>query len=437
MRHLLLLLLLVLLPSSPLLSCPLGLVFAFSVPVEGNKARHTLRPWQSSTSQQLGALQVGVTCNKSAKLCRETRGTLFVANGGDNDSLTKDRKNETVFQGRSLLCLVALLYGTLNVSLRLVYQLPDPPSAAAISMTRGWLAVIAFLPLLLIPSQQNTTTKSSIARSGAESTGSFPVTPLLVAALELAIWNGLAQGLLNAGLLSTGSARASFLTQTSVLFTPVISILAGQSIAKGTWAGCAIALVGLLLLSGGTGLALAFSVGDYLVLGGALAWSSYLLRLSQIGSRFNEIQLQFFKTILLAFLYSTWFLTGFSGGDNLLSQMATSMKWTMGPGALAAWIALLFSAVGPGIAADVLQQQGQRSVSASEANVLLSMEPVFAAVFARLLLGEVTTLTENVGGGLIVIAALITAITSNGNSSSSNDDNKDIVEPQSGSRTTI
>jgi drug/metabolite transporter (DMT)-like permease len=68
---------------------------------------------------------------------------------------------------------------------------------------------------------------------------------------------------------------------------------------------------------------------------------------------------------------------------------------------------LLYSALGPRTVADVLQQKGQKEVSASEANVILSLEPVFTAVCARLLMGETTSLVETIGGGLILLAALI------------------------------
>ena len=76
-----------------------------------------------------------------------------------------------------------------------------------------------------------------------------------------------------------------------------------------------------------------------------------------------------------------------------------------------AWIALLYSALGPGTMADVLQQVGQKDVSAAEANVILSMEPVFSAICAYLLLGEITTTQESIGGSLIVLAALVTTLT--------------------------
>jgi hypothetical protein len=39
-------------------------------------------------------------------------------------------------------------------------------------------------------------------------------------------------------------------------------------------------------------------------------------------------------------------------------------------------VAFLSSALGPGCIADVLQQQGQSTVTATVANILLSLEPV-------------------------------------------------------------
>lgn len=337
-----------------------------------------------------------------------------------------------VVKGRALLCLVALLYGTLNVSLRLVYQLPEPPSAAAMSATRGWLAAICFVPALFmaVPSTTSAYTTTDQKQKQQQQSSLFK------AALELAIWNALAQGLLNVGLLSTGSARASFLTQLSVVLTPILSLVAGQAVSTGTWVACGVALVGLTLLSGVLGgaavatstAAVAFSTGDLLVLGGALSWSCYLFRLSQIAAspqKLDEVQLQFIKSIFLAILYSIWLIgtvmATTTNAGSFGSAMASAMAWaTTTTGSplllLAAWGALLYSALGPGTVADVWQQQGQRHVTASEANVLLSMEPVFAAICARLVLGETTTMTENLGGSLILAAAVISATTSSSNS---------------------
>eukprot|EP00980_Cylindrotheca_fusiformis_P024158 scaffold11571_cov122-Cylindrotheca_fusiformis.AAC.21 len=353
---------------------------------------------------------------------------LKISAGGENGGEDGEEPAELVdkaVKGRGLLCLVALLYGTLNVSLRLVYQLDAPPSAAALSAARGWLASICFLPLFAFRNFRKQDSRPEASNNTVSDTPKSSSRPLLLAGFELAVWNFLAQGLLNVGLLSTGSARASFLTQTSVVMTPIISLFAGQSVAPTVWIGCAVALCGLTLLSGGLagGSMLAFSTGDLLVMGGALSWSLYLFRLSKIGSKFDEIRLQAMKTNALAVLYSLWL--GLSVWQN---PGTASWGWIT---SITAWLALFYSAAAPGTMADILQQQGQKDVSASEgmlspvarwlliglylnlfsspfsANVILSMEPVFAALCARLLLGETTSLEESLGGGLILVAALI------------------------------
>ena len=88
----------------------------------------------------------------------------------------------------------------------------------------------------------------------------------------------------------------------------------------------------------------------------------------------------------------------------------TTMEWTalwMGYQNWVAWAILLYSAIGPGTIADIWQQRGQQTVSASEANILLSLEPVFSALLAFFIMGEVTTPMEGIGGGLILLAAWI------------------------------
>ena len=63
--------------------------------------------------------------------------------------------------GYMLLVFVAILFGTLNVSLRGVYASTHPPSASALSTVRGWLAVLCFLPLL----RRKTSSSTSISHT--------------------------------------------------------------------------------------------------------------------------------------------------------------------------------------------------------------------------------------------------------------------------------
>ena len=257
------------------------------------------------------------------------------------------------------------------------------------------------------------------------------------AAAELAVSNFGALAFLNVGLLFVESARASFLTQLSVVITPLVSSACGQKVERMVWAGCAAALVGLVLLSdkgrpmaaddddeyiveaedGDDGIwatfhsilsCLSFSAGDLLVLGGAVSWSMYIFRLSSFGNSYPEVRLQALKTFTIALLYTSWVIVSAircylvdDGGWRAVAELWLGWKsWQ-------AWTLLLFSAVATGALADILQQWGQRLVSASEANVLLCIEPVFTMILGRILLGEITSATEKLGGILIVLAALL------------------------------
>jgi len=238
------------------------------------------------------------------------------------------------------------------------------------------------------------------------------------------------KGLINAGLLSSPAARASFLTQTSVVMTPLISALTGERVKSSVWSGCGVALLGLYIITtsattvdidvGGidsaatAAAASTFNQGDAMILLGALSWSTYIFRTSRLANSYSELELQFTKTALLALMYGGWFL---ATAASALSAAGTSFLSTGWVEALAplwsgwnsslAWLLLAYSAVGPGAVADLLQQQGQKETSASESNIILCMESVFAAACAFFLLGEVSSIKEIVGGLLIVVAAIL------------------------------
>jgi len=340
-----------------------------------------------------------------------------------------------------LLLVVAVLYGTLNVALRGIYQQPDPPSAAALSAVRGWLAVACFVPLW--PSRRryshkavvetSTTSSGSDEDTGGKVDNTTTIDPspqsLLTTAAELALWNFGAQGLINVGLTYTSAARAAFFTQLSVVLTPLLSAVAAAAaaashssstsratvtVALSEWWACGLALAGLILLSYNNGnsddnnddsdadAGLALNAGDILCLLGALSWSTYLFRLSAVGNVYPEVELQASKTLVLAMLYTTWCAAAYG-----VTGQAQWLGWHTGHGAVVTWMLLLYSAAGPGMLADVWQQKAQATVSATVANIVLSLEPVFTAMFARLLLGEETTLLEKVGGAFIFTAALV------------------------------
>ena len=339
-------------------------------------------------------------------------------------SITSSITSSKTAQGRLILLFVAFLYGTLNVTLRGIYATEGPPAASVLSLVRQLLSVATFIPIM-IASEKNSKSSTDIEESSSKVEEEEGIRPMWMSALELALWNFGAQGFCTARLLYSSAARASFLTQTSVVMTPLISALAGEKIKSQVWGGCGIALGGLYLIStaavtgdvvdGSTVIDSAMSnQGDILVLLGALSWSTYIYRTSKLANSYKELDLQFTKSAMLAVMYGGWFITT---AMSALSSAGTSFfqagwiealtpLWS-GWNSVIVWVLLIYSAVGPGVVADVLQQKGQQETSASESNIILTMESVFAAVCAFALLGEVSSMQEIFGGMLIVVAAIL------------------------------
>ena len=144
----------------------------------------------------------------------------------------------------------------------------------------------------------------------------------------------------------------------------------------------------------------------------------YICRTSKLAKDYPELELQFAKTALLAIMYGSWFAFDAVSTLNMAATAgANKSEWSMETltplwagwnSSPFVWMLLIYSAVGPGAIADLLQQRGQKLLpSASESNVILCLESVFAACCAYTFLGEVSSIREIAGGAMIVFAAIL------------------------------
>lgn len=351
------------------------------------------------------------------------------------------------------LIVAAILYGTLNVALRGVYNLPKhPPSAAALSTAREWLAVLCFVgsytvdtlvckqtrPRSVPPSMSTSNNISDKDENDDDFEANYcveqkeQVPSLYLIAFELAIWNFGAQGFQNISLFYINAARSAFLSQLSVVLTPLLALAFGHPTmmmtrhkSAATWWACLLAMGGLILFSmqeDGTSSSsttnlnsidnnvhnnymknmFSLSIGDLWSLASAVSWSMYLIRLSSLARYYSSLSLQGCKTFILTVLYTVWCLTA-----RLSTGQLQWPSWWHKDNTIA-WAILFYSAAGPGTLAILLQHSAQANgVSATAANVILSLEPVFTALCGRLWLAEKLTYSERWGGGLIVMAALL------------------------------
>lgn len=212
--------------------------------------------------------------------------------------------------------------------------------------------------------------------------------------------------------------------------TPLLSVVAGERIKTYVWGGCGLALIGLSLIATSAAATTAtsatatkiamfnlFNKGDTMILAGALSWSMYIFRTSKLAQQHPALNLQFTKAIFLALMYGGWLL---SDATSTLAATDTSFLtdgWWRGevlaslwPGwkSPTVWMLLVYSAIGPGALADILQQRGQGYLdSASESNIILCLESAFGVICAFVILGEMVSLREIAGGSLIVTAAVL------------------------------
>lgn len=196
------------------------------------------------------------------------------------------------------------------------------------------------------------------------------------------------------GLQHISSNRSAFLTSLNVLMVPFLGLMFGARLSWPVLAAAFFACLGIGLMSweGGSNL-----LGDAATVLCALAYALYVIVLSQRSFRNDSRHLAATQIVVMTILAWLWMLLQ-SVGSNALATL---------PARLAPHGAtLLYLGACATAGMLFLQAVGQRKVSAEKAAVVYAMEPVFAAVFGWMWLGELLGWRGAVGGA-IVIGALV------------------------------
>jgi drug/metabolite transporter (DMT)-like permease len=152
------------------------------------------------------------------------------------------------------------------------------------------------------------------------------------------------------------------------------------------WGAAIVALIGCGLLCGVSG---GPNVGDVWSMATAITWAVYIYRIEAIASRFKALPLAVAQLVPIALLSAGWF--------------------ELSPGHVThiAWPALIVLALASTAATTFLQAAAQQVVPSPQAAVIFSLDPVFAAIFGVIFLGEWLNLREFCGAALIIFAAVL------------------------------
>lgn len=189
------------------------------------------------------------------------------------------------------------------------------------------------------------------------------------------------------GLERTGAAITGFVTGLYIVLTPIFAaIILRQRVDRFTWMCIAIATVGLGLLS-----IRGFSVGlgELLTFISAIFFALHIIALSKWSSGRDAYAMTVVQLAMCA----------------LLSGVASIPNGYSPPPDLGVWAVVVFTAVFATAIAFIIQTWSQAHMSATKVAVILTMEVVFAALFAILFGGESLTVQSTLGG-LMVIAAM-------------------------------
>ncbi|HAG80464.1 MAG TPA: EamA family transporter [Cyanobacteria bacterium UBA12227] len=187
--------------------------------------------------------------------------------------------------------------------------------------------------------------------------------------------------------LETSSAnRAAFIASFNVILVPLLGQMMGRQVLLKTFLAAAIAIFGIGVMCWESG---EIVIGDFLMLGNAFLYSIYILKLESVTLRHPILPLTAIQLWVIAIVSLIW------GAPDLVRQHET-----IG----ANFGVLLYLGLVDTAGTIFLQVVAQRWVNAYETALMYTLEPIFAAVFSFLVLGEKLGIRGLIGATLVLVA---------------------------------
>ena len=207
-------------------------------------------------------------------------------------------------------------------------------------------------------------------------------------AVVLGVLYGIAQILQTAGLAHTPASISGFVTGLYVVFTPLLAAaILRTRIPPVTWAAVLLATIGLgvLALRG-------FSIGygELITLASAVLYALHIVGLGAWSTAQDAVGMTILQIIVIA----------------LICTLATAHDGIVLPDRTSDWVSVVYMAVVVGALGLLAQTWAQAHLPPTRSAIIMSMEPVFASLFAVWLGGEDVTTRLLLGGSMVLVAML-------------------------------
>lgn len=266
------------------------------------------------------------------------------------------------------------------------------PAAALISVTAIWGSTFVVIKDITetIPVADFLAVRFAIAAAGL-----WLLAPRSVArltpdlrrkAMVLGLVYGAAQLLQTWGLTIVSASVSGFVTGLYVVLTPVIAaLLLRESVARATWLAVGLATAGLAVLSLN---GFAIGLGELVT---ALSAVAYAVHIVLLGAWSKPGQAVGLAVVQMAFIALLCGVGALPGGIVL-------------PSTTTEWLVMLYVALAAGALAMVAQTWAQARMPSTRAAIIMTTEPVFAALFGVVVDNDPVTPRFVLGAGLVLAA---------------------------------
>jgi len=204
------------------------------------------------------------------------------------------------------------------------------------------------------------------------------------------------------GLQSSSVVNSAFITGLFVVFVPFMSpFFSSQKPLPLHILAAAMSLAGLLFMTGVD--PETFVIGDLLILGCAVSFALYVVLVGNMKAGHDSIQLTVIQLYVVA-------------GITFLVETAAHGTLRIPPD-WDIWYTVLFCALFATSFSYSVEIHYQRNLTDTQAALIYSMEPVFAAAAAWFMLGEVFSSPMIIGSIMIMTSMFISATHTKGHSS--------------------
>jgi len=197
-------------------------------------------------------------------------------------------------------------------------------------------------------------------------------------------------GLQTLGIKLTSASQSAFLAGTCVVIVPMLKMAMYRKVPHlKIWIAAGLSLIGLFIISVKNGFAI--NGGDLFTIGGAIGFAYYLIRVEEESARTDII-----ATIVP--MFATCALLTFAG-------LIWSTEESMLPADNTFWLGVIFCSLFSTAYMYSVSNMAQQYISAERVAVIYLLEPIFGALAAAYLIGEVIT-WQLLIGGLFIFAGM-------------------------------